>query len=425
LKNLSAIILLFIANSISGISQGISMIAIPWYFAMQDEMTTFGIIYILTNVLGFFWVPYGGTLVDKYNRKHIFMFITVISGLLLAGVSAWGFHQEGLHLWLVGFVFMFTFSNYNIHYPNLYAFVQEISEKEKYGSISSYIEIQGQSTNILAGAGAALLLEGSSDGIFNLLGFSVSTDWEFEAWQIHEIFALDAGTYALGFIFIALIKYTPLAPRRIETGPILERLKTGMRYLTNNLKILVFGMGSHSVFAASIITTMFLAPIYVKNHLMESGDIYASGKMYFAIGSVLSGIAIRQIFKRINIPLSIIILTSVAIVAYAVLSINTVDILFYLMSFMLGMANAGIRVQRVTYLFMHIPNQVYGRATSIFTQINTLFRILFLSLFSLAFFQKGHEIIYAFAILSLFLILTIGVLIKNYKTLDVDRKNSI
>ena len=394
------------------------MIAIPWYFAMQDEMTMFGFVYILTNVVAFCWTPYSGTYVDKYNRKTIFMITTIASGLLLALISVYGFQNGSLNLWLVGFVFMFTFFNYTIHYPNLYAFVQEITEKENYGSISSYIEIQGQATNVLAGACAALLLEGSSDGILNLLGFSISTGLQFEAWQIHEIFALDAGTYLVGFIFIAFIKYTSLAPRKIETGPIIERLKTGIRYLRNNLKILIFGIGSHSVFAAAIITTMFLAPIYVKNHLLEGGDIYATGKMYFAIGSVLSGIAIRQIFKKINIPLSVIILTILAMISYAVLSINTLDLVFYIMSFTIGMANAGIRVQRITYLFIHIPNQVYGRAMSIFTQINTLFRILFLSLFSLAFFQKGHEVIYAFAILSIFLLISLWVLAKIYKKLD-------
>lgn len=399
------------------------MIAIPWYFAMQEEMSTFGIIYILTNVIGLFWVPYSGTLIDKYNRKYIFLATTVISCLLLTVVTILGFYQDGLHLWIVGFVFMFTFFNYNIHYPNLYAFVQEISEKEKYGSISSYIEIQGQTTNILAGACAALLLEGSTDGILNIFGFSIATGWEFEAWEIHEIFALDAGTYVLGFIFILFIKYVPIAPRSIEIGTVTERLKTGIRYLSEHLQILVFGTASHAVFAAAIVTTMFLAPIYIKNHLLESGEIYASGKMFFAIGSVLSGIAVRQIFKNINIPLSIIILSSMAALAYMVLSINTVDIIFYLMSFVLGMANAGIRVQRVTYLFMHIPNQVYGRANSIFTQINTLFRIFFLLIFSMAFFQKGHEIVFAFAIFSLFLLLAIVVLIKNYKTLELDQKN--
>ncbi len=394
------------------------MIAIPWYFAMQNDMRTFGFIYIITNVVALLWVPYSGTFVDKYNRKKIFQTITMLSAIMLTVVSYIGYQNGGLSFWYVGFVFMFTFFNYNIHYPNLYAFVQEITERERYGSISSYIEIQGQTTNILAGASAAMLLEGSENGMFSLFGFKVETGLHFEAWKIHEIFALDALTYLVGFVVILFIKYTPLTIRKIETGPIYEQLKVGFNYLVKHSKILIFGIGSHSVFAAAIVTTIFLSPIYVKNHLLEGGDIYASGKMFFAMGSVLSGIAIRKIFRKVNIPLSIIILTTTASIAYFVLSINTMDILFFGMSFLLGMSNAGIRVQRITYLFIHIPNQVYGRAMSIFTQINTLFRILFLSLFSLAFFQEGHDIIYAFAILSAFLILTLLVLVKIYKRLE-------
>lgn len=418
MKNLSAIIFLFIANSISGISQGISMIAIPWYFAMQDEMSTFGIIYIVTNLISLLWVPYSGTFVDRYNRRNIFLLITLISGLLLSFIAYVGFQNDGLSLWEVGFVFLFTFLNYNIHYPNLYAFVQEITEAKRYGSISSYIEIQGQTTNMLAGATAAILLEGSDSGILNFFGIDVDTGWIFKAWDIHEIFALDAATYFVGFVFITMIRYTSLTPRKIETGPIMERLKVGISYLRKHIKILIFGISSHSVFAMAIVVTMFIAPIYVKNHLLEGGDVFASGKMYFAVGSVISGMAIRSLFKNINIPLSIIILTGTATIACVVLSISSIDALFYLMSFIMGMSNAGIRVQRVTYLFQHISNQVYGRAVSIFTQINTLFRILFLSIFSMAFFQKGHEIIYAFIVFTVFLILTIIVLIKIYPHLE-------
>ncbi len=395
------------------------MIAIPWYFAMREEMGSFGLIYILTNVIGLLWVPYSGTFVDKYNRRNIFMAITLTSGLLLSAMAYYGYQSGGLSLWMVGFVFMFTFFNYNIHYPNLYAFVQEITEADRYGSISSYIEIQGQTTNILAGATAALLLEGSNTGILNILGIEFNTGWQFTAWEIHEIFALDAITYFVGLFFISLIRYVPLSKRDFEPGPINERLKVGINYLLKHTKILVFGIASHSVFAAAIVTTMFLAPLYVKNHLLADGAIYASGKMFFAMGSVISGIAIRKIFSKVNIPMSIIILTVISALANFTLSINTIDIIFFMASFFMGMCNAGIRVQRVTYLFMVIPNQVYGRATSIFTQINTLLRILFLSLFSLAFFQTGHEIIYAFTILSLFLVLTLVVLSWNYRKLDL------
>ena len=112
------------------------------------------------------------------------------------------------------------------------------------------------------------------------------------------------------------------------------------------------------------------------------------------------------------------IMTGFATLTFFVLSLNAHDIIFFSMSFLMGLCNAGVRIQRVTYLFQHVPNYVYGRAMSIFTQVNTLFRILFLSIFSMAFFQEGHQIIYAYAGLSLFLLISVLVLIKIYPSLE-------
>ncbi|MEM8907894.1 MAG: MFS transporter, partial [Bacteroidota bacterium] len=126
MKNVRAIILLFIANSISGLAQGISMLAIPWYFAKEEQMAQFGLIYVLTNIIALFWVPYSGTFIDRFNRKHIFLVLTVVCGSLLFLTAGFGFWQQSLPWYMVAMVFMMTFFNYNIHYPNLYAFVQEI-----------------------------------------------------------------------------------------------------------------------------------------------------------------------------------------------------------------------------------------------------------------------------------------------------------
>ena len=82
--NRKAIILLFLANAISGIAQGISMIAIPWYFAQKDMLGFFGIVYLITNIIAMFWVPWSGTLVDKYDRKKLFLFITATGASFLA-----------------------------------------------------------------------------------------------------------------------------------------------------------------------------------------------------------------------------------------------------------------------------------------------------------------------------------------------------
>ncbi len=416
MKNLSAIILLFIANTVSGIAQGISMIAIPWYFARQSEMGKFGLIYILTNVIAIFWVPYSGTFIDKYNRKHIFLFITTISGIMLVTIAGFGYQNESLPWFLVAFVFMFTFFNYNIHYPNLYAFVQEITEVKHYGRITSFIEIQGQLSSVLAGAGAALLLEGVKGGHLNVFGILVEVPFDLEAWTIYEIFMMDALTYLLAFVFIFFIKYQSLVEKKHEDKPIKERLMVGFRYLKKNREILTFGVASHSVFVSVLITTFFLAAIYVNNHLQASGDVFATSEIYYALGAVFAGVAIRRIFSGITIPLSVIIMTAFATGLFVVLGFSYNVYVFYLMFLILGLSNAGIRIQRVTFLFSLIPNQVYGRATSIFTLINIFFRILFLSLFSLPFFYRENHVVFSFFIVSMFLFVSNLVLIKHYRS---------
>ncbi len=416
MKNLSAIVLLFIANSISGIAQGISMIAIPWYFARQGEMSKFGLIYILTNIIAIFWVPYSGIFIDKYNRKNIFLFVTTVSGLMLVSIAGIGYHNESLPWFLVAFVFMFTFFNYNIHYPNLYAFVQEITEVKYYGQITSYIEIQGQLSSVLAGAGAALLLEGVQGGQLNVFGIIINAPFELEAWTIYEIFMMDALTYLLAFAFIFFIKYHSLVEKKIEDSPIRKRLMVGFRYLKNNREILIFGVASHSVFVAVLITTFYLAAIYVNNHLQAGGDVYATSEIYYAVGAVFAGVAIRRIFSSISIPFSVIIMTALATVLFIVLGLTYNVYVFYFMFLILGLSNAGIRIQRITYLFTHIPNHVYGRATSVFTLINIVFRILLLSLFSLPFFYQENHVIYSFFIVSAFLFVSNWVLIKHYKS---------
>lgn len=390
------------------------MIAIPWYFTMQDDMELFGIIYVLTNCVSFFWVPYSGTFIDRFNRKHIFLAVTTVCGLILMGIALLGFYWGALPWYMVALVFMMTFFNYNIHYPNLYAFVQEISEKDYYGKITSYIEIQGQLSSILAGAGAAILLEGTRSGKINLFGFKVDAPFSIDAWQIHEIFMMDAVTYLFAFLFIFLIRYQPLAKRKEETGNVWAQLKIGYSYLKDNSTIFLFGVASYSIFVCVLVTTFFIAATYVKKHLGENADVFAASEMYYAMGAVLAGIGVNWVFKKMTIPFSVILMTILTAILFAVLAITQNTVVFYLMLLILGLTNAGTRILRVTFLFSHVPNQVYGRATSIFFLTNIAFRTSFLALFSIPFFQSSNNIIYAFGILSVFLTLAAIVLIRFY-----------
>lgn len=390
------------------------MIAIPWYFVSKGEMSTFGWMYVLSSVISLFWMPYCGTLIDRFNRKKIFLVVTSVVGTLIISVAALGFYWGDLPWYMVALVFIITFCNYNIHYPNLYAFMQEITEPEYYGKVTSYIEIQGQVTAVIAGAGAAMLLEGTHDGLLNVFGYKFNMGFDIAAWKIHEIFALDAVTYLLSFVIISMIYFVPIAKRSGIGGTVLQQLKTGYDFLMENTRIFLFGVASYSVFVAVLVTTFFIAATYVKTHLLESGDVYAASEMYYAVGAIFAGIAIRQVFNRLTIPMSIIILSTLTAILFGVLCISNSIVIFYGMMLLLGITNAGTRIMRVTYLFAHIPNQVYGRTSSIFFLTNIVLRIFFLSLFSIPFFQTSNNIIYSFAIVSVFLFLTVFILIKNY-----------
>ena len=77
MKNKQAITLLFIANIISGFAQGISMLAIPWYFAdILGMSSTYAKGYAILTFISLFWSLYSGTLVDRYSRKNSFYILT-------------------------------------------------------------------------------------------------------------------------------------------------------------------------------------------------------------------------------------------------------------------------------------------------------------------------------------------------------------
>jgi MFS family permease len=415
-KNKQAIYLLFAANSISGFAQGISMIAIPWYFTNVLKVPSlFGQIFFVISCISIFWGLYAGTLVDRYNRKNIFLGTAAAGFTILFSVSMYGFHYGNLPAALVALVFSFTFFIYNIHYPNLYAFVQEISDPGDYGKVASYIEVQGQITTAIAGAVAAILLKGSDNGYINILGTEMFTGLSFKALTLYQVFLLDAVTYVLGGILVWRMTFIPVAHRHIEYDSIWVRLKTGYGFLKKNTMLLLFGMLASNVFVAIIVINFFLKPAYVENFLHKGADVYASYEIYFALGSLFAGLAIRYIFRNTNAVKAVIILFCICAMVQLMYTFNTNMALFYIGALFIGLTNAGSRIMRVTYIFHHTPNQLIGRTGGVFNTLNLLYRIFFIGIFSSPFFFKDANVVYAFGIFGGFILLSALLLLIYYR----------
>lgn len=419
MKNKQALFLLLTANVVSGFAQGISMLAIPWYFAsVLNSPSTFGIIYAITTLLSLFWSLYAGTLIDRYSRKNIFMIISLVAGLILLAVSLIGFQLGYVPIILITVVFTATVLNFNIHYPSLYAFGQEITEKENYGKINSYLEIQGQATTIISGALAAVLLQGiSAHEVVNLLGIKINFPFAIKKWELHEIFLMDAITYFIGVMLIVFIRYTPQIKNNIEKGEVWKRVKTGYQFLRNNPLLFIFGNTSYAIFVVLIVEVHLLLPMYINNHLHAGADVYASSEIFYAIGALFAGVGIQWLFRKMNTVLSIIILMFATVcILYLVVFTKMIGI-FFAFSFLMGITNAGARVLRITYLFHRIPNEVIGRAGSVFSMINIMLRFLFISLFSTALFTTSNNVIWAYFVCGTFVLFSMLVLIIKYKPL--------
>ena len=426
MENKRALLLLLASHVVSSFAQGITMISIPWYFAsIVDQSVLFGKVLAIATFISIFWSLLAGTIVDRYSRRNIFLIASITGFIVLGSAGIYAEINQEAPLWLVGFIFVFTFFGFNIHYPNLYAFSQQLAARGDYGRINSILEVLGQSTNVLSGAFGAILLSGTSAGSLNMLGADVSFPFDIEAWTIWEIFLLDASTYALAACIIPFIRYKDLSGLAVDMEPIISRFKRGWQFLMLNKELLVFGLASYSIFVVLLIEVQFLLPIYVNNHLHAGADVYASSEVYFALGSLAAGLLIRKLTSHFAPAKTIVWLMILAGVSFIVVAFTDSVIGFYLFSILIGWSNAGTRITRITFLFNHVPNNIIGRANSIFYVYNIASRGILITVFAMAYFSELNNIIWTYVICGCFILVSALPLVVFANRLSNIKVNSL
>ncbi|MCC6600039.1 MAG: MFS transporter [Crocinitomicaceae bacterium] len=412
MQNRHAIFRLLTANTISSFAQGISLIAIPWYFASILNMEVFYVrAFTIITFFTFFLSLYSGTVIDRYSRKNIFLGINAVGFFVLTGASLIGYVNDGMPPWLIVSVLAFAVFTFQIHFPNLYAFGQEVVSKDKYGKFGSLIEVQNQAAIIFSGVFAVVLLPGQKE---NASSFRDMLGFRIEPWELHEIFLLNGITYFIAFVIISGISYKSHKEREVELGKVWHRLKSGYHYLKRHRSLFVFGIASHAVFVVMIIHGFYLINLYIDNYLKEGAGVYAVSEVLYSIGALFAGFFIRKIFDRNSPILGVIVLMSLAVIIFFTVALTKHFLIIYLFQFFLGISNAGIRVLRLTYLLTHVDNSVIGRTESIFNSVNISLRFILLSLFSLAFFSEGEHVANAYIAGGIFIAVATVIMLVNY-----------
>jgi len=416
--------LLFAANAVSGFAQGISMLAVPWYYAQQQSSSKFNLMYAGVTFLTIFWGLYAGALVDRFNRMKVFLGTNLVECIILLSIGFFGLWSGELPTVMVVTVFTITLFGYHIHYPNMYAFTQEVTEPKYYMRVISYIEIVGQVTNLMAGALGALLLEGFFfDRSIFIFGFEIPVLLELQKWELYEIFLMDGATYIVAIILISLIRYKPYKILEVETGPFKKRLKTGLMYLKENRLILSFGIFSYAIFVTIMVALHALMPMYVSNHLGKGGGIFGLLEVLYACGALIAGLFAHKFFRKTPIPFAVVMMMFATSFTFILSAFTRSVLLFFLLGFVIGFTNAGTRIMRVSYLLSLVPNNIIGRVNGVFNVTNVLMRVGFIFLFTHHFFSEGSNIAYGNAILGTFTLLSGLVILMNYRKLVDLTKN--
>ena len=404
MQNQRAIYSLLAANAVSSFAQGISLIAIPWYFASVLDMEAYFVrAFQIITLLTLFLSLYSGTLIDRYNRKALFLGLNAVGFAVLCSAAVWGFMHGGLSPLGIVVVLAFSVFSFQVHYPNLYALGQEVVGREGYGRFSSLIEVQNQATIILSGVFSILLLPDSGRGglgLRDVLGVHI------EPWDMHEIFLLDGITYAIAFTIISRIRYTSTRERHIETGTVWKRLRSGFTYLSRHPRLFVFGIASHTVFVVTIVHGFYLVNLYIDNYLHEGAEVYALSEIIYSAGALLAGLIIRRLFRKWIPEHAILCLMLLAISIYLMLAFTRWYGFMLLFQFLVGISNAGVRVLRLTALLTRVENEIIGRSESIFNAGNIFLRLIVLSVLGLPWFSEGEQVPRAYLACGLFLAVT-------------------
>jgi len=376
--------------------------------------------YMFTLVGSVFWGLYSGTLIDKYPRKNIFLFFSLVGGIVLCLASASGlFYSTGVPTFMVVAVFVCTAYVNGIYYPALYAFAQEVSEAGKYTKVNSLLEIQSQAMTIASGGVGAILLQGIDVDSIHIGSMVIPMAVHIKAWSLSRIFLVDGLTYFVAIWLISMVKYTPHTEKyKPEDGTIWERFKTGNSFLRSNPLILIFGISSLSIFVFLLIDFNTLVPVYVINHLHRSVTIYALTDVYYACGALLAGVWITRVFRSTNTVKAILLLVATTAVMLALCTFSTSVLVYFAFSFILGITNAGTRILRITYIFHHVPNNLTGRVNSVLNMLGTLCRIGLALIFSIKFFSEGDNVVWALLICVIFLFVNLFMLWLNASQLE-------
>jgi MFS family permease len=335
---------LIAANATSSIGSGVTIIAVPWLLVNRPGGSQiYGWATALTTLAVFAFAPYYGAWVDRHSRKTMLLLSEVFGAVATLAMALLGLARGEYATWQLVTVYFCGMFYYTLHFPAKFAFIQQIFGRAHYQSLTSAMEIQGQTASMLAGGLASLLIDHVS---------------------LTTILLLDASTYMVSFVLQSTIPYEAThqtAETKNSPAPNAWRaVGEAWTWLRERPALATFLLCSFVPFLG-IMVGNYLFPIYVATTLHETPGVYGRGEMIFALGAIAAGVCVPFLTARFNHARTTVALAAVCLVGLALLSVWPQTLPFYVAMTFLGLGNAGVRVARNVIVLEAVPNALMGR----------------------------------------------------------------
>lgn len=389
---------LVLSNLFSGLGSGVTLIGISWHLVQQEAETGGGLgwIMLISSLVTFFLAPQMGVVIDRHSRRRILLFaqfimVGVMSGLALLG-ALWTFHVGVLSL-----VYIVSMVYFTVHYPALFAMVQESFGSARYQHINSLLEIEGQFSATLAGAFAAVLIKP--------LG-------------IAGVLFLDALLFLCAALLLLAFRYRQakevIEGKQENQRSFWSELAEAGNFLRRRTRLLLFFLVTLIPFV-TVQVSNYLTPVYVASGLKAPPSVFATAEMTYAIGAIVSGFLSYRLSSRVGTVPVLAAYIGVFGLSFLMLALVHDRLLLWAVMFLSGLCNAGSRIIRNTLMMEMVPKAMIGRVNTFFQAMFTLLQVMFLGVFSAL--MSETMLPFAYAFLAAFLLVATVSVIYTGRTL--------
>jgi hypothetical protein len=351
---------LFGSNLLAGFGQGIAIIGVPWYLVRRyGDASVLSTIMIATGIGTLFFGTYAGALIDRYKRRSVLIVENLGAAVVVGAVALLGYLGEysAVH---VTVVYVLTIMVFNVHFPATYALAQESFPAEHYAKISGFLEVETQTAAIVSGGAAGLLLDSIG---------------------LRGVFVINMLTYLGAAIGLTMFKYTPVVGVRVSQPGLVVELREAWSYLRTRPRFVFENIAMLMPFVV-LIASQLVQPVYVSGTLHAGPVVYSLMEGVYAVTAVSAGLWMRNVATRLGEQRANVVAFIMFIAALCWFTgIPGVPAALGGM-LIIGWANAGIRVNRISYVLHVVPTQLIGRVNMFFGLSVGVLRIMMLIVLS-------------------------------------------